>query len=126
MKVAVTGSGGRMTLTGSAVVADDDLTLIATGLPADPNIGYFVMGTGTGSFVPPGSSGPICIGPDLDRFLTPANNTSSLPGGFSRNVGTRGPISGSITAGSTWNFQAWHRDGMSPSNLTDAVSVTFQ
>ena len=34
----------------------------------------------------------------------------------------------SVTPGSTWNFQAWHRDSTplgASSNFTDAVSVTF-
>ncbi len=43
-----------------------------------------------------------------------------------RSIGTFGPASGYvITPGSTWNFQAWYRDGNGPSNLTNAISVTF-
>ena len=120
------GLPGVMTVSGSDVVADDDLELVATQLPTAPNIGYFIMGTGQNTFVPPGSSGPICVSPGILRYLPPVQNTSELDGGFARAVGTSGPISASITPGSTWNFQAWHRDGMDPSNLTDAVSVTFQ
>ena len=120
-----TGFPGVMAVTGSDIVADDCLTLAATQLPTTSNIGYFLMGTGTNTFTPPGSAGPICIAPGLLRYLPPVENTTELPGGFSRVVGTAGPISGNITAGSTWSFQAWHRDGMNPSNLTDAVTVTF-
>ena len=37
------------------------------------------------------------------------------------------PISAAITPGSTWNFQAWHRDfAAGVSHFTDAVGVTFQ
>jgi hypothetical protein len=39
------------------------------------------------------------------------------------------PVSGQITAGSTWNFQFWYRDpagGGSAFNLSSAVEVTFQ
>jgi len=115
-----------MYVTGSDVVSDDDLTLTALRLPPANNIGYFIMGTGMNTFVPPGSSGPICVAPGLRRYLPPVNMTQELTGGFARTVGTSGPVSSAITAGSTWNFQAWHRDGMSPSNLTDAISVTFQ
>jgi hypothetical protein len=121
------GLPGVMRLTGSDVVSDDDLTLVATQLPTDSNVGYFLMGTGMNTFVPVGSAGPICITPGLQRYLPPVNNTDELPGGFSRVVGTSGPVSGLITGGSTWNFQAWHRDATAGlSNLTDAVSVTFQ
>ena len=126
---AVPNSGGQpgvVAVHGSAVVSDDDLTLFATDLPTDSNLGYFIMGTGTNAFVPLGSAGPICVAPGIQRFLMPVNNTNELPGGFSRVVGTAGPVSGNITAGSTWNFQAWHRDfAAGASNLTDAVSVTF-
>ena len=69
----------------------------------------------------------LCVTPGLVRYLPPVSNTNEFPGGFSRVVGTAGPQSSNITPGSTWNFQAWHRDSMAgTSNLTDAVSVTFQ
>jgi hypothetical protein len=115
-----------MTVLGSHVVADDDLELFGSDLPTESNIGYFIMGTAMNTFVPPGSAGPICITPGLIRYLPPVSNTNEGPGSFQRSVGTAGPQSGLITSGSTWNFQAWHRDHLAgTSNLTDAVSVTF-
>ena len=30
-----------------------------------------------------------------------------------------------ITAGSTWNFQAWHRDHCGAGHLTDGLEITF-
>ena len=117
----------RESVTGSDVVADDDLVLTATQLPPESNIGYFVMGHGMNVTNPPGSAGALCVTPGLLRFLPPVHNTQDLGGGFTRSAGTSGPVSGNITAGSTWNFQAWHRDQLAgTSNLTDAVSVTFQ
>ena len=122
-----TGFPGEITVTGSDVVADDDLTLTATNLPTNSNIGYFIMGTGMNTSTPPGSAGPICVSPGILRYLPPIENTNEMPGGFERVVGTSGPQSGNITPGSTWNFQAWHRDSIAgTSNLTNAVSVTFQ
>jgi hypothetical protein len=116
-----------MIVAGSAAVVDDDLALTAIHLPRTANIGYFVMGSGMTVFTPPGSAGPLCVTPGLLRYLPPVSNTSELPGGFGRVVGTRGPVSGNLSAGSTWNFQAWHRDALAgTSNLTDAVSVTFR
>ena len=59
-------------------------------------------------------------------MLPPVSNTTEVPGGFARAVGTGGPHTGSITPGSTWNFQAWHRDALAgTSNLTNAVAVAF-
>lgn len=123
------------------------LMMIAQGAPGPgnggaTNIGYFLMGTGQNTFTPPGSVGPLCIAPGLKRYLPPVNKTSesitfhhpvtgaptTLNGqGFSRAALGAGahPIGSNIVGGSRWNFQAWHRDGMNPSNLSDAVSVDF-
>lgn len=123
------------------------LMMIAANAPGpnnggQTNIGYFIMGTGQNTFVPPGSAGPLCVAPGLKRYLPPVNKTNetitfhnpvtggptTLTGqGFSRAALGAGahPIGSAITAGSRWNFQAWHRDGMNPSNLSDAVSVDF-
>lgn len=121
-----TGRSGQVNVFGSDGVADDDLVLVATQLPPGPDIGYFLMGTGSNTFTPPGSAGPVCIAPGVERFLPPVDDTSDLQGGFRREVGTGGPVSGNIAVGSTWSFQAWHRDSIAGgSNLTDAVRVTF-
>ncbi|MCP3917078.1 MAG: right-handed parallel beta-helix repeat-containing protein [bacterium] len=119
-----TGGAGTLVVTGSDVASDDDLTLWATQLPTTPNFGYFLMGLGTTRYTPPGSAGRLCIAHALRGFL-PGNNTAELGGGFGRFIGTSGPVSGAITAGSTWGFQAWYRDGAGSSNLTDAVRVRF-
>lgn len=90
------------------------------------NIGYFITGTGQSTFVPVGSVGPICVAPGIRRFLPPVNMTSEtivfhapfngtattdVAQGFSRAVLGAGATEfiGVITAGSRWNFQAWHR-----------------
>lgn len=122
-----TGQPGRLDISGSVLVADDDLTLTATQLPTGSNVAYFIMGTGMTASTPPGSIGPICVAPGIRRYLNPPNDTNELPGGFSRSVGTTGPVSSNITPGSTWNFQAWYRDSAAgTSNFTDAVSVDFE
>ena len=66
--------------------------------------------------------------PGLLRYLPPVSNTNELPGRLlSRDVGTSGPdLEHASPPGSTWNFQAWHRDSAAgTSNFTDAVSVKF-
>jgi hypothetical protein len=67
----------------------------------------------------------LAMPPPGRAALTAAvSNTRELPGGLSRDAGTSGPVSGDMTPGSTWNFQACHRDSLAgTSNLTDAVSV---
>ena len=120
------GASGSLRVYGSEIVADDALRLVAAALPPEPNVGYFVMGPGTSVVTPPGSAGPLCVGPGVLRFPG-VHDTSEADGGFAQEVGTRGPVSGAITPGSTWGFQAWHRDqAAGSSNLTDAARVTFR
>lgn len=126
-----TGSPGILRARGSTLVADDELELTATSLPGpanghENNIGYFMMGTGTNTFVPPGAAGPLCIAPGLQRYLPPVSRTQDLGSGFERCIGTSFFPDAPIVAGETWNFQAWHRDGAGPSNFTNAVSITFR
>jgi hypothetical protein len=107
------------------------------------NIGYFIMGTGANTFVPPGSIGPICVAPGLKRFLPPTSMTSEtitfhdesgtpttlVAQGFSRAALGAGahPVGASIGGGLGfhWSFQAWHRDTPGDSNLSDAIAVDF-
>lgn len=121
-----TSKPGRVTAIGSQTLAEGNFTLLATDLPLERNTGYFIMGQSATPFVPPGSAGPICIGSSFVRLLPPVLNTAINSGGFGLTVDTTGPIGGNITPGSTWGFQAWHRDSAAGiSNLTDAVEVTF-
>lgn len=120
------GRSGKLVVTGSAVVQEDDLTLTALDLPTEPNVGYFLMGTGSNDFTPPGSAGPMCVAPGFYRILPPQSATDDFVGGFTREVGTSGQQTSRILPGSTWSFQAWHRDSAAGlSNFTDAVRVTF-
>lgn len=122
-----TGSPGHLVAFGDPNPAKDNLTLVASQLPSQANIGYFIAGQGSNVHLPPGAAGPICIGGgSILRFLPPVSNTAELAGGFERNVGAFAPQWSQITTGSSWNFQAWHRDGTSPSNFTDAVNIVFR
>ncbi|MDF1837334.1 MAG: hypothetical protein P1V35_05660 [Planctomycetota bacterium] len=125
------GQPGRTWAFGSYIAADRDLVLMADQLP--PNqIGYFLAGTGTGGFVPPGSQGQLCLAGSLGRFnrnLTEVQ-TSGAAGEFSVTIDTLNmPIASApvVTAGSTWFFQAWHRD-LNPgqtSNFSTLLGVSF-
>lgn len=122
-----TGLGGELIAFGTNDATGGQFNLLATALPPSANLGYFIAGTGSNTHVPPGAAGPICVGGGaLLRLLPPVSSTAELSGGFERNIAASAPQWSQITAGSTWNFQAWHRDGMNPSNFTNAVSVTFQ
>lgn len=128
-----TGSEGEIGAFGSDVVADDDLTLTATALPAN-QFGIFVTSR-TQAFLPGAggtSNGNLCLGGSLGRFGQPQQIFSTGAGGEfslapSLAMFPQGGAFVSVVAGDSWSFQAWHRDVVGlGSNFTDGVEVTFQ
>jgi len=129
-----TGASGTIRGTGSNVVLNNDLGLVAENLPNNA-FGYF-LNSMTQAFIPqPGNSvGVLCLGGAIGRYVGPGQvQNSGLTGSFTLALDlTQTPTPTgfvSIAAGETWNFQAWHRDsvgGVAVSNFTDALSVTFQ
>jgi hypothetical protein len=129
-----TGASGTLSASGSVVVASNDLTLTASSLPNNA-FGYFLTSV-TQGFVPQpgGSLGALCLGGSIGRYVGPGQiqNTGgtgaiSLLLDLTQTPTPTGPVA--ITAGQTWNFQAWHRDsvgGAAVSNFTDGLSVLFQ
>jgi len=126
------GLPGRIALTGSDQVGQALTHLVASDLPTGV-FGYFLVGTAAmPGIVPPGSSGPLCVGGSIGRFnalaqifLTDTAGTMVLPVDLASVPSASGP--GPILAGETRTFQAWHRDpAATTSNFTDAIEVTFQ
>lgn len=120
-----TGRSGLQFATGSTAVADNEFTLWATQLPVSRNPAVVLMGTGQDLVHPTGSAGPMCVGGG-ELYRLPLLFTDDLPGGFRTRVDFSSPFYGNlIKAGETWNFQTWYRDGMGPSRMTNALTVTF-
>ena len=127
-----TGSGALLTATGSAVAADNDLTLTVDGLPANQMGLFFQSSTGVKVYNPAGSEGHLCIASfDMGRF--PMVSNSGAAGSVSTSVDLTalpsgaGPIS--VMAGNTHQFQFWGRDtvnSVATSNFSSAVSIPFQ
>jgi hypothetical protein len=129
-----TGVPGRIDAEGSDIVLDNDVTLVASALPANSN-GYFLTSRMPGFVANPGgSSGNLCLGGAIGRYTGPGQiQNSGALGTFSlvldlTNLPT--PTGGVMAqVGQTWNFQAWFRDsilGTATSNFTDGVAVTFR
>lgn len=129
-----TGQPGDMQLVGSPVAEENDLTMLATNLPAD-TFGFFIVSQTRGVINQPGgSAGVLCIAGSIGRYVSPGQilNSGTL-GEFSLAVDTMAipqPTT-SIPAlpGDTFNFTAWYRDsvaGTATSNFADAVSVSFR
>lgn len=127
-----TGLRGQITVEGSASVGTNDLDLVASSLPplattlfiVSADVGYFPMAGG--------SRGNLCLGGTIGRFRRPGEiSTTGAAGRTTLSVDlTRLPVSLNpivVQPGSTWFFQAWHRDldPMPTSNFTDGVEVVF-
>ncbi|MEM6675611.1 MAG: hypothetical protein AAF726_22360 [Planctomycetota bacterium] len=129
-----TGVPARIALAGSDLAGDNDLTLLASSLP-NFSFGFFLTSLVQGFIANPGgSAGNLCLSGSIGRYVGPGQILNSgASGAFSLAVNlTQHPTPTGfvvVTAGETWNFQAWFRDsaGGSPtSNFTDGTELTFR
>lgn len=122
---------------GSALVADNQLTLHASMLPAD-TFGFFLCSQATGNTpFPGGSEGILCLGGSIGRFnglsqilFSGSARSYSLPVDLLSMPQPSGPVA--VQAGETWYFQSWFRDFdstpqmNSTSNFTSSLAIQFQ
>lgn len=128
------GEVGEITARGSLDVTLNDFSLTATNLPMN-QFGIF-LGSRTEGFTPNpgGSSGNLCLGGAIGRFVGPGQIVhSGANGSFSISVDLNAlPTPSNLVpamSGETWSFQAWYRDMVfiaPTSNYTDATTVAFQ
>ncbi|MDA8988775.1 hypothetical protein N9185_00150 [bacterium] len=129
-----TGVPAELSVSGSSLLAMNDVTLVAQSLPLN-SFGFFVVSQMRG-FVPNagGSAGNLCLSGMIGRYVGPGqiqNSGSSGSMSLAIDVTQVPQPTGfvSIASGETWNFQAWFRDsspGGATSNFTQGVEVTFQ
>ncbi len=128
-----TGAPATISAIGSGRVSDNDLVLTASQLPTN-SFGFFLTSRFQGFVAnPSGSAGNLCLSGSIGRYVGPGQiQNSAAIGAFSLTLDlTQTPQpSGftSVTAGQTWNYQAWFRDsvgGQPVSNFTDGVRVIF-
>lgn len=119
-----TGSRATCRIDGTASVAANNLVLIGEELPPG-TAGLFFYGPQP--VIAPLGNGLLCIGGDLQRL-----DVEFADGGgtmrHSLDLGVPRPPSTTITAGSSWAFQAWFRDvgaGGAGSNTSDGLVVSF-
>jgi hypothetical protein len=130
--VNVTGFPGVISATGSATVANNDLTLRATQLPTN-TLAWFIASETQGFVANPGGCvGNLCLSGVISRFNWFPMDTGPF-GEISLQVDLTNIPSPAgwtmITAGTTWNFQALYRDavaGVGATNLSDALSIQFR
>jgi len=127
-----TGVPGVLAASGSTIVELNGFSLHASSLPLN-SFGYYLASL-TQDNVPMagGGTGTLCLGGNVGRGVggvvvnSGATGTTSVVGDLTMQPQSTGPVS--VAPCETWHYQYWYRDiGMPPtSNLTNAVSVTFQ
>ena len=129
-----TGNPALISATGFTQVATNDVTLTASALPNNA-FGFF-LASRTQGFVqnPGGSSGNLCLGGAIGRYVGPGQiKNSGTTGSYALRINLAqmpqptGPVA--AIAGQTWSFQSWYRDaigGVATSNFTHGVAVTLQ
>ncbi|MEL6714513.1 MAG: zinc metalloprotease, partial [Planctomycetota bacterium] len=129
--INTTGNIGTLFGTGSKIAADNDLILLAENLP--PNqFAMFVVSPEQGfTAFPGGSSGNLCLGNSIGRYLADIQSTGPFGSAFLVCDLTAVPQPSTLAntlPGQTWNWQAWHRDfTIAPtSNFTVGYSITFE
>ena len=128
-----TGASAAMSADGSAAVAANDVVLTASNLPLNA-FGFFITSRTQGFIANPGgSTGNLCLGGSIGRYVGPGQiQNSGAVGAISLTLNlTQQPTPAGFVAvqvGETWNFTAWHRDavgGAATSNFADGLSIAF-
>jgi hypothetical protein len=128
-----TGVAAEISATGSLVVVDNDVTLMASSLP--PNaFSFFICSRNQGfSANPGGSAGNVCLGSPIGRGVGNMIVSSgpmgvvAIPANLTAMPQPLGAVA--VLAGDTWNFQCWYRDvvgGIPTSNFSDGLTLLFQ
>jgi len=116
-----TGAGATLVSTGSTNISANDLVLKASPVPNEPGIFYY----GPNQIETPFGDGYRCVGGTVRRLPISFANGGTLSRVVNNNASY---AAGFITAGSTWNFQAWFRDpdaNGASFNLSNGLSLTF-
>ena len=122
-----TGGASKISASGSTSVALDILLLTASNVPAG-QFGLFYYGPAQTQVA--FGNGFRCVGggaTGVVRLPVIASSTTRCLE-LELDIANQPPGSGSITAGSTWNFQAWFRDaaaGGAAFDLSDGLQVVF-
>ncbi len=130
------GKRGRLSASGRTDQANGAwrVVLTATDVPLDAFGFYLASQTQVAPHVPVNSMGRLCLGGHVLRIgpsLSLASGRSIMWDVDLGNIDSFGaavPGVDVVAAGQSWTFQCWHRD-LDPgptSNLTEAITVTFQ
>ena len=118
-----TGAPAVITAQGSTSLAANDLELRADPVPDKPGLFIYALNQTQQPF----GNGTLCVNGTAQILGPPVVGAGNS---LSHAVDYNNPpsVPGTITAGSTWNFQAWFRDptaGGANFNTSDAVQLVF-
>lgn len=128
------GAAARISAIGSPLLSDNAVTLQVDDAPAGV-FGFFLVSRDRGLIQnPAGSSGDLCLGGSIGRFVAPGQVVASSAQGImmlpidltALPIGT-GTVAGAV--GDTFSFTAWFRDtvlGAATSNFANGVTVTLR
>lgn len=127
------GLVGELRAAGSALVADGDVTLLASRLPSRSATLFLVGRLRSFTLMPGASLGNLCLSGPIGRFVRPGELRMADSFGrasLSIDLTSLPTPMGDAAAqpGETWTFQAWHRDavmGAVVSNFTTAIEIMF-
>lgn len=112
---------------GSNLVANNNFSLIVSGLPAN-QYGYFLASPNPGGSPTPTSVGVLCLGGPFARFsatvLQTPDNGDSVGTGIDLTAIPMNPTT-AVLPGQSWHFQYWFRDSVGISNFSNGLRVTF-
>lgn len=120
------GPGARMSSSGTTDLSQNDLVLLAEGMPPGV-IGFFLLGSARVSV--PFGDGVRCVGEGPAGLFRSALGVADGSGTLARPLDVAHTPGSAIRAGTTWYFQAVYRDPAGPGgsriNLSDGLRGTF-
>lgn len=126
-----TGLGARIDAAGSTILANDDLVLNISQLPAS-TLGILFMGATQGTAIP-FRDGVRCVTGSVTRWpvhAASAAGTMSYGPGLAAQASALFSTAFRLLPATTWSFQAWYRDNGGPcgtgSNLSNSGTAVFR
>ncbi|TDJ69502.1 MAG: hypothetical protein E2O39_11470 [Planctomycetota bacterium] len=123
-----TGVPATIDSRGDCTVAANAFVLEASNVPDQPGLFFYGAGQLGGGAGVPFFNGRQCVG-GAQVFRLPVVMATAGTATYTVDFGNPPNPAGTITAGSTWNFQYWFRDpagGGQFVDLSDGLELTFQ
>jgi alpha-tubulin suppressor-like RCC1 family protein len=123
--INTTGHGAHIGWQGSSSISENDLVLLASGVPPT-HFGIFFFGAYHTQI--PFGEGYLCVTGNQQRLMPPLQVDSRGMGSYALDFSDPSHKESQIAPGSEWNFQFWYRDPQPVGhgfNFTDALDVHF-